>query len=275
MRTCFTQRLFWIGLTLAAATALGDLGMSNVTNETVQSLVASKDWSEAVFVARSVPVSDRGEPWQAAVEKAAIGHLSSLDREGSVDLDEVSFSLQETYPHLLLSAGFREIRHRVGVKSLGECLQHIEDKKVCVERAINFVKANMGDANLVKQVSSLLDSGFEAGGSLFIHRIDLTTSNARKICGRKVVKKAVLDALVAKSPVLRELGQQLASKECWAAIRNPLESSFERQPASRMGESACWVYSKRGYLLGDVREKCSSAFPHFFRSHQSDVSKPE
>lgn len=236
---------------IATSPARADSGIVEVrpTIESLEVLADRGEWNVVIFELPNVLPSQRGERFDALVERAALGYLATLSSDGMSGADAVAAQLLRTFPSLRRSARFLSERSALGLQAAETCYAATPDGDDCSERLFQFAKDD--PQNLAFQLKAAALAHREQGGGAGLAFVELAVGepNRRAACARPETRALILAGLSLPAGPAKDRAVALTANRCWEWMQTELAARVNGPASPHLVDGACAVYRAVGAIL--------------------------
>ncbi|MBK8012625.1 MAG: hypothetical protein IPK13_14840 [Deltaproteobacteria bacterium] len=246
-----------IALATLAASASANAG-DKYTAADIQALVNEENWTEVLEHLSDIPPTKRDASWKTALEKAAVGHLTSVlaSDQGYSSLGTADVLIGR-YAALKKSQAFMKLRQDSGLKYFEQCFNNRYSGPECAEGLISFVKTDPTNDELAFRAGQMARMGAGYGPAAVLFEIAFKTKARRKDCGDRQVVIATTMTLgnLQEGDVPFEAAKKVAFDYCYDALKKDLLSEFNEASTYYL-KATCPTLTKKKALTAFQTALC-------------------
>jgi len=118
-------------------------------------MAKNRSWSRVILYIKDVPKSERDLQWKSLLERAAIGYVSEIAREGMSDADKMVKELEFEFPELKESTSFIALKDKLVLEGFSKCFSTKSNIPSCAKSVIDFISQKSGSSSLRQNLAKL------------------------------------------------------------------------------------------------------------------------
>jgi hypothetical protein len=235
----------------------------------LESLDKQASWHELFAHAADVPPAQRSDRWEAMVERAALGVLTSHSGEADVAWTFGDAAVQQ-YPSLKKSKRYMTAREQASERGLDACLKQPavvvagrrqpRDITPCVDRAVTSAEIDSGDPEGAFALAKMIEHTLPLE-AVRVYRRALAKRHTATDCIDKDLARSVGDALLLSPGDTRVLdAQAIAFEVCWDGLKEAIVDRFISESSSKdFRKNTCsYLLRKKDALSPMSKRQCDS-----------------
>lgn len=118
-------------------------------------MAKNRSWSRVILYIKDVPKSERDLQWKSLLERAAIGYVSDMAREGMSDAHKMVEELEFEFPVLKESTSFVALKDKLVLEGFSKCFSTKSNIPSCAKSAVEFISQKSGSPSLRQNLAKL------------------------------------------------------------------------------------------------------------------------
>jgi hypothetical protein len=250
---------------VALPSAIAKRPQELITSEALaqlEALAAAESWHELGARLTEVKPTERDNRWNALVEQAALGELTTLAAASSGSPDERLAAIEHYYPafpSLRGSQKFVALRSTIGLDAFGRCFDDAQGTALqkCRDRLDRFVHTPPMSAQLAREAGALVVHKLNHGNAAPFFAMAFEAPHGELVCTAPELATAVIAGLDWPGDSLEAKSALVLANKCWTSLQTEIVAEVAREtPHSYYAHNSCPILMEHNAVTALSAARC-------------------
>lgn len=133
-----------------------ELEIKRYTMNDFELMAKKKEWANIVLFIKDIPKSEQDLQWNSLLERASVGYVTDLAKQGSSEVERVVNDLLVEFPSLKKSYKFEAVRNEILLNGFEKCFSKAIDSSVCASEGLKQMASEFSSYDLRQKLGQLI-----------------------------------------------------------------------------------------------------------------------